>query len=146
MKKKEPTQIQKYLWSIVPHGGNINPVSFLDTTLREIIGKTDKLEVGLCSHSAILQREIIRDGKNPEDYCRVCGKPVNIVGVMRCNDFLVFRNKKCPGPICGDCFENKPDVWYKKYRKSLDVYHAFNQTFFNLQNSLGDLDKELKNL
>ena len=114
--------VGKYLASIVPHGTTESPLSFLDTTLRQCIGKTDGMEVGKCSHNAILERERDAAGKNPEHYCRCCGLCLNVDGVGRCNDFLIIRNKKCRGPICLTCIKTQPDVWYRAYRKGLKKY------------------------
>ncbi len=115
---KEKTLVGKYLESIIPHG-EYGYMSIFDTILRMMIGKTDDIRVGKCSHNAILERERDAKGKNPEHYCRCCGICVNEVGIGRCNDFLVIRNRKCRGPICIDCMKTGGDVFYEAFKKGL---------------------------
>ncbi len=135
----------KYLRRIAPHGTN-DEMSRLDTMLRECIGKTDGIAVGKASHNAILERERDAEGKNPEHYCRCCGIFLNRDGIGRCNDFLIFRNRKCRGPICLDCIKNRPDVWYQAYRKGLDRYNVLNKSLRNIHDSAEQVLKDLEKL
>lgn len=110
-----------------PHGKLSSPFSlkFLDFNLRTLIGKSKRiadLKVGLCSHQAILERERDAKGKNPEHYCRKCGINLNIVGVGRCNDYLVLRNPFCRSPICLECVHKGGDVFYQAFKRGLDEY------------------------
>lgn len=124
------TMMERYLANIVPHGTTAGPVSFLDTSLRMFIGKIEDGEPeSVCGHDAITRRELL-NGKDPEKHCRVCGKNLDRDGIMRCNDFLVIRNKECRGPICGDCFTKKPDRFYRAYRRGLDAYNAYRKALY----------------
>ena len=143
MNKSEPNimagkMMQSYMNNLLPHGNSAwhdNPVTVLDTLLRNCIGKTDGIEIGKCSHPKIIQRQLNASGKNLEQHCRCCGMNLNKDGIMRCNDFLIFRNKNCPGPICGDCFTNKPDIWYRIYIKGLKKYRLLRDELHSLSNS-----------
>ena len=117
---KEKTLMGKYMSRLGdPHSvGSIE--SRLDTVLRSLIGKTDDLAVGKCSHQAILERERNVRGKNPEHYCRRCGISLNVVGIGRYNDYLILRNIKCKGPICLECIQDGGDVFYQAFRKGLE--------------------------
>ena len=128
---KEQTFMGKYLSSIMPHGGKENPINLLDNFLRAFIRIVDKdNEKAICAHDAIKYREEMKRGKDPEKICRVCSKNLNIKGILRCNDFLIIRNKKCKGPICGDCFKNKPDKFYIAYSNALKKYNQFTADIF----------------
>ena len=102
--KKDFSLMEQYLFRLGDsHKGN--PIALIDFRIREAIGKTDdpeKLRVGMCSHQAILGREMIKRGVNPEHRCRKCGINLNVVGVGRVNDYLVLRNPNCLSPICLD--------------------------------------------
>ena len=91
---------------------------FWDTTLRECIGKTDDINVSLCSHDAIINREL------PEHFCRVCHKNLAKNGIGRVNDYLVIRHPQCQQPICLDCAKNKPDEFHKKFEEGVTRYHT----------------------
>jgi hypothetical protein len=143
---KEKTLMGKYMQSIVPHNGNHSAVSFLDTTLREFIGKTDNINVGKCSHNAILERERDAEGKNPEHYCRCCGMYLNVDGVGRCNDFLILRHEKCRGPICFDCMTKRPDVFYRAYREGLEHYEEFLDASFSIRNAADEINETLDSI
>lgn len=91
---------------------------FWDTTYRELIGKTDDIHVSLCSHDAIISREL------PEHFCRVCHKNLAKVGVGRVNDYLVLRHPQCRQPICLECVKNRPDAFYKAFEQGTNRYTA----------------------
>ena len=90
----------------------------LDFKLREAIGKTEDIKVAKCSHN------IIRSMEAGERFCRVCGKDLQVVGVVRINDYLVLRHKFCKAPICLDCSRNHPDSFYKAFDVGLARYYA----------------------
>lgn len=135
----EPTLVQKYILQVQPHGIN-NGLSLMDTMLRECIGKTEGVEVGKCSHNAILERERDAAGKNPEHYCRCCGLYLNVNGIGRSNDFLIIRNRKCRGPICLECIEKRPDVWHQAFQKGLKKYNLIR----NYQNASEEVLEDLE--
>ena len=120
---KEATMAKRYLnWLKDPHHTNDSMVNQLDLGIRSFIGKTEDIEqlkVGMCSHQAILEREMGK--KDPEMYCRKCGLSTGI-GVVRCNDFLVLRNPLCNGPICGNCIKDGGDVFYLAFKKGSNKY------------------------
>ena len=136
--------MQKYLWSIVPHSTTVSLYSHLDTFLRVFIGKVDDNKQSVCSHDAIIRREI--SGKDPEKYCRVCSRNLNVNGIGRCNDFLFIRNRECKGPICIDCFKNKPDKFYNAYKKGLKKYKMFTKALAVSENELEELDNFIDKL
>lgn len=90
----------------------ITSIKLLDTGLRIAIGKTNNLNVSLCSHKAIIDREF------PEATCRVCYKNLNKV-YGRCNDYLVLRHPNCNHPICIDCMRNNPDEFHLAFKRGL---------------------------
>jgi len=92
----------------------IGSIKALDVSLRTAIGKTDDINISLCSHQAILSREF------PEHYCRVCNKDLNVIGTGRYNDFLVLRHPNCRKPICIKCAKEQPDEFYIAFKKGLE--------------------------
>ena len=88
----------------------------LDTLIRECIGKTDDINIPLCSHNAIINREL------GEGFCRVCHKDLRIVGKVRYNDYLVLRHPQCQQPICMDCAKNNPDEFHKAFKAGIKTY------------------------
>jgi hypothetical protein len=88
----------------------------LDTLLRFCIGKTDDINVPLCSHKAIINREL------GEKFCRVCQKDLSKAGIGRYNDYLVLRHELCQQPICLDCAINNPDEFHKAFKLGLEEY------------------------
>jgi len=142
IKKKVPSLKKKYAYVIDPEGGEFehyqrdiknssseNPVGypvFWDTFFRNHIGKTNDINVAMCSHDAIINREM------PEHYCRICHTDLSVVGKARVNDYLVLRHPQCTKPICLKCSENNPDEFYKAFEKgvykALIVTHGFNRT------------------
>lgn len=92
-------------------------VPMIDTLLRNAIGKTDDIRVALCSHKAILNREL------PLDYCRQCNKKIK-PGQGRFNDFLVLRHPHCFKPICAKCAVENPDKFYLAFKKGVDKLKA----------------------
>jgi hypothetical protein len=127
---KEETAIGKYLRREISGGHSFGtPVQIFDTQIRMFL-KDMVTGKSICSHDAITFREVTK-GKNPEHFCRVCSKNINKVGILRCNDYLVIRNKKCPSAICGDCIKNKPDIFYINYRKALDYMKLMKIPLFN---------------
>lgn len=98
---------------------------FWDDFFRLHIGKTDDINVSLCSHDAIINRE------TPEHYCRVCHKDLSVVKA-RVNDYLVLRHPQCTKPICLDCATNNPDDFYKAFvagtETAIAVAHELYQT------------------
>lgn len=112
--------MQTYLYSIVPHGTN-SFMAIYDTAMRIAIGKTDDINVSLCSHLAIKARERIGDEK-AEKHCRVCGKDIWIVGVAKIMDYLILRHPKCPGPICLNCSETNPDDFHLAFKRGVKLF------------------------
>lgn len=82
---------------------------FWDTFFRLHIGKTDDINVAMCSHDATINRE------TPEHYCRVCHTDLAVVGKGRINDYLILRHPQCTKPICMKCAKEKPDEFYKSF-------------------------------
>lgn len=122
--KKTKTLMGEYMENISGGHSFGTPIQLLDTKIRLFL-KDRVLNKSICSHDAILFRETVR-GKNPEHFCRVCSKNINKDGILRCNDYLFIRNKNCPSAICGDCFKNKPDVFYTEYKRALDYMEENN--------------------
>jgi hypothetical protein len=91
---------------------------FWDTRFRDLIGKTDDINVSLCSHDAIISREL------PEHFCRVCHTNLAKVGIGRVNDYLVIRHPQCRQPICLDCSKNRPDAFYKAFEEGVIKHQA----------------------
>jgi hypothetical protein len=111
---------------------------FWDTRFRDLIGKTDDINVSLCSHDAIISREL------PEHYCRVCHKNLATVGVGRVNDYLVIRHPQCRQPICLDCSKNKPDAFYKAFESGVakhQVLSAAERIIADLKNMTDLIEK-----
>lgn len=104
-------------------------VKLLDFHLRELIGKTEDIRVPMCSHHAIIQREL------GEGFCRVCHKDLRIAGIGRWNDYLILRHPSCQSPICYDCAKDKPDQFHIAFKKGLEKYHYFR-----------DIDKQIAGL
>jgi hypothetical protein len=135
MARKKWTMMERYENNLLPHNPNdvvcFSPIglNFLDFNLRSLIGKTNKLEIGKCSHNEVIRRSLKARNKNPEHYCRRCEKFLNKDGIARWNDFLVFRNPKCIGPICYDCAKDNPDIWYKKFANALAEYKVERQSY-----------------
>ena len=96
----------------------LNSVKFLDTILRECIGKTDDIRIALCSHNAIINREF------PINFCRICNKDLSIGDVARYNDFLILRHPQCSKPICLNCANNNPDEFFLAFKKGFDKYQS----------------------
>lgn len=120
MKNKVLTKIGKYIQKVVKGGHQWGtPEQIFDTKIRLLL-KDRVFNTSVCGHSAIMYREITY-GKNPEDFCRVCSKNINKAGILRCNDYLIIRNKNCPSAICGDCIKNRPDEFYKAYEAALKL-------------------------
>jgi len=127
IKTKIPSLIPKYKSMIKYYGHSdekfgirgitsedlIISVKALDVALRDAIGKTDDINISLCSHQAILSREF------PEHFCRVCNKDLSVVGVGRINDYLVLRHPNCRKPICLECAKTNPDDFYKAFDRGL---------------------------
>ena len=97
------------------------PTIGLDTLLRICIGKTNDINVPLCSHKAIINREL------GEKFCRVCQKDLNKANEGRWNDYLVLRHPRCQQPICLDCAKNNPDEFYKAFKNGLDEYNMMDR-------------------
>ena len=95
----------------------INSVKFLDIILRECIGKTDNIQIALCSHQSIINREF------PIHFCRICNKDLS-GNIARCNDFLVLRHPQCLKPICLNCVKNNPDEFFLAFKRGLDKYQS----------------------
>ena len=124
---------QQYLWKLNDahyDAGVDNPFSLqsIDFKIREAIGKTDKLDVALCSHAKILEREFPDD----ELRCRQCGIKLT-TGFGRFNDYLVLRHPHCTRPICVDCAKNRPDVFYDAFRKGIDRLEKEGGLFKNIE-------------
>jgi hypothetical protein len=100
---------------------------FWDTFFRLHIGKTDDINVAMCSHDATINRE------QPEHYCRVCHKDLSIVK-GRVNDYLVLRHPQCTKPICCDCAKNNPDEFYKAFEKGTQTAIAAAHELYGVQN------------
>jgi hypothetical protein len=92
-------------------GAPIQDPLFWDTFFRLHIGKTDDINISLCSHDAIINRE------TPEHYCRICHTDLSITGKARVNDYLVLRHPACTKPICLKCAEEKPDAFYLAFKE-----------------------------
>jgi len=92
-------------------------IKLLDFRLRKAIGKTEDIKVARASHN------IVRSMEAGENYCRVCGNDLQVVGVARVNDYLVLRHKFCKAPICLDCSRNRPDSFYKAFQVGLVRYN-----------------------
>jgi hypothetical protein len=88
----------------------------LDFRLREAIGKTENIHIARASHN------IIKSMEAGEQFCRICGKDLQVVGIARVNDYLVLRHPFCKAPICLDCSKNRPDAFYEAFRIGLDKY------------------------
>jgi hypothetical protein len=112
--KENKSLMEAYLKRYVEpdHGRTLG----IDTLLRECIGKTDDIDVPLCSHKAIINREL------GEGFCRICQKDLRVIGEGRWNDYLILRHPKCQQPICFDCAENNPDEFHKSFREGLEEY------------------------
>ena len=117
MPEKE-TLMEQYVRRYVPNGewGHDKHLINIDTLMRICIGKTDDINVPLCSHKAIINREL------GEKFCRVCQKDLSVVGEGRCNDYLVLRHPRCQQPICFECAENNPDEFYLAFRNGMIEY------------------------
>ena len=100
-------------------------VKLLDFNLRELIGKTDDIRVPMCSHHAIIQREL------GEGFCRVCHKDLSLA-VGRWNDYLVLRHPACQSPICFECGRDNPDKFHIAFKSGLDNY-----------NKIRDVDRQI---
>ena len=87
---------------------------FIRTALRECIGKTDDINVPLCSHKAIINREL------GEGFCRVCQKDLRGNNEGRYNDHKVLDHPRCRQPICSYCAENNPDEFHKAYKQGVE--------------------------
>jgi hypothetical protein len=115
----EETLMEKYVRMHVKDGSYDDKHKLdLDTLLRICIGKTDDINVSLCSHKAIINREL------GEKFCRVCQKDLSVVGEGRYNDYLVLRHPLCQQPICLDCAVNNPDEFHKAFKNGLEEYKA----------------------
>lgn len=112
--------MKQYVDSLGDPHNTLSVVSTLDVTLRNIMGRDTDETVGICSHQMILKREMEKDGKNLEDYCRKCGLPL-VDGVARVNDYLVIRNKDCPSAICMDCVKAGGDIFYINFANALET-------------------------
>jgi hypothetical protein len=102
------------------HDLNYIPIGselFWDTFFRLHIGKTEDINVAMCSHDAIINRE------TPEHYCRVCHKDLSVVKA-RVNDYLVLRHPKCTKPICLECSQNNPDEFFKAFERGTETAMA----------------------
>lgn len=95
---------------------DITNLSFIDTMLRRCIGKTDDIKIALCSHNAIVNREL------GEGFCRVCQKDLRVIGIGRFNDYLVLRHPMCQQPICLDCAKNNPDEFHIAFKRGIRFF------------------------
>jgi hypothetical protein len=113
-----------------PHNttGIINSIDF---ELRRMIGKDIEIQGGLCSHSAILDREM------PENTCRICNKELKI-GIARWNDYLILRNARCTRPICDECSKVNPDDFHNAFREGLRLIRIDNSIKKRTQVSSND--------
>lgn len=120
---KERNLMEKYLVELGDPHNLRRPmrVNTLDYFLRESIGKTDDIHIAMCSHKAIINREL------GDKFCRVCQKDLSIVGVGRWNDYLVLRHPQCQQPICIECAKNNPDEFHKAFQKGLCKYKIMKQ-------------------
>ena len=87
---------------------------YIETMLRICIGKTDDINVPLCSHKAIINREL------GEGFCRVCQKDLRKSGEGRYNDHIVLQHPLCRQPICLDCAKNNPDEFHKAFKNGVE--------------------------
>jgi len=123
---------QEYLWKLGdghPGCDLDNPFSIksIDFAIREAIGKTGDLDVALCSHAKILEREFLDD----ENRCRQCGIKLT-TGFGRYNDYLVLRHPHCTRPICIDCAKDRPDVFHLAFKKGIEKLERTGELFKNL--------------
>jgi hypothetical protein len=123
------TMMERYVYELKPHKlypynhpkykeisvNEMSDISRLDFFLREAIGKTNDIHVSICSHQAIINREL------PDHFCRVCNKDMSKI-CGRINDYLVMRHPQCTKPICFDCAENRPDAFYIAYQRGYEKY------------------------
>jgi hypothetical protein len=100
---------------------DVSNIHFIDTMLRKCIGKTDDIRIALCSHQAIINREL------GESFCRICQRDLRITGIGRFNDYLILRHPMCQQPICLDCAKSKPDEFHKAFLKGIDNYEKIKQ-------------------
>ena len=114
---------QKYLSELGDPHNLTHPSSLkrLDLKLRELIGKTDDLNISRCSHAYILKHEL----PDEENRCRQCGIKLT-VGIARWNDYLVIRHPKCDRPICKECAEKRPDIFHIKFREAINKLKEIN--------------------
>ena len=89
-------------------------IKFLDTALRQNIGKTEDITVSACCHQAIINREF------PNHFCRVCNTDFSVGNKAKWNDFLVLRHPQCFKPICKECAEANPDEFHIAFRQGLE--------------------------
>jgi len=116
--KETKSLMEQYLDKYVANGNYTHDKHLIniDTIMRICIGKTDDINVPLCSHKAIINREL------GERFCRVCQKDLSIVGEGRYNDYLVLRHPRCQQPICFDCAKNNPDEFHKAFKNGMIEY------------------------
>lgn len=107
---------QKYLSRLGDPHDIQNPygMNAIEFKIRNMMGKTDDIEVSKCSHAYILKHELPDD----ENRCRQCGIKLD-VGIGRWNDYLVIRHPKCNRPICKECAEKRPDEFHLRFREAL---------------------------
>ncbi len=109
-----PDKYSHYNKELMRGGSPVGSRLFWDTFFRLHIGKTDDINVAMCSHDATINRE------TPEHYCRVCHKDLSVVKA-RVNDYLVLRHPQCTKPICMDCAKTNPDEFYKAFERGTTV-------------------------
>lgn len=106
-----------------------NPIGsplFWDTFFRLHIGKTDDINIPMCSHDATINRE------TPEHYCRVCHTDLS-VAKARVNDYLILRHPQCTKPICLDCAKNRPDEFYKAFERGTTLTTSIAHELYKLR-------------
>lgn len=119
------TKMKRYLEMIdisSPHNQD-SPIANMDFWIRMFI-KTDDIFSPMLSHSAIINREM------QGEICRICLKGLEQVVKLKrfiCNDYLILRHPQCINPICSQCIKDKPDDFYKAYRKGLDLYQEWTE-------------------
>ncbi len=141
----EKTVAEKYKSRILDYSHfrieNPDMLKSLDTSLRILIGKTNDVRIALCSHQAIINREF------PEHFCRICNTDLSVGNKARWNDFLVLRHPQCTKPICHNCAENKPDLFFIAFKKGLNKYNKISndeKLLGHFINSLSQLKKEVQ--
>lgn len=112
----------------------------IDLGLREAIGKTNDIHISLCSHIAIINREL------GDNFCRVCQKDLSVTGVGRYNDHLVLRHPQCFQPICLNCAKNNPDKFHLAFKKGLTVYKERKSMKLKTIKMLNEMESDIEEL